>query len=68
MKSQDIQMTPAKVRGFEKPPPEPPPRVNIKGVQSLRGCEFFRCFVTNFSKILKSLAQLLFFNVKIKFY
>jgi len=66
VRSQEIQLAPEKVRSFKKPPPEPPPRVNIQGVH-FSGCEFYRCFITNFSKILKSLAQLLFFNVTIKF-
>ena len=67
LRSQEFQPAPTKVRSSEKPPPEPPPRVNVKRVQSFHGCEFYRCFVTNFSKILKSPTQLLFFNVIIKF-
>ena len=65
VRSQEIQLAPEKVRSSEKPPPEPPPRVNIQGVRFF-GCEFYRCFVTKFSKILKSIAQLLCISVTFK--
>ena len=61
--SQDVQMTPEKVRSAEKPPPQPPPHVNVKGVRSFRGAEFYRCFVTKFSKTAQVFAQLLLMDV-----
>ena len=67
MRSQEVQLTPAKVRSSEKPPPEPPPHGNIKGVQSFRGCEFYSCFITKFSKSTKYFDQLLLLDVTIKF-
>ena len=46
---------------------EPPPRMNIKGVQSFHGFEFYRCFITKFFKTTKYLDQLLLLDVTIKF-
>ena len=66
-RSQEIQLTPAKVRSSEKPPPEPPPHVNIKRVQSVDGCEFYRCFITKFSKSMKYIDQLLYLDATINF-
>jgi hypothetical protein len=58
--SQDVRMTPVKVRSGEKPPPEPPPYV--KGVRYFRGVEFYRCFITKFSKTAQALNSLLLIN------
>jgi hypothetical protein len=58
--SQDVRMTPVKVRSGEKPPPEPPPYV--KGVHYFRGVEFYRCFITKFSKTAQALNSLLLIN------
>ena len=55
--SQDVRMALVKVRNGEKPPPEPPPYV--KGVQNFRGIEFYRCFITKFSKTAQALSLLL---------
>lgn len=41
VRSQEIQLTPAKVRSSKKPPLEPPYE-NVKGVRPLRGSEFYR--------------------------
>ena len=67
VRSQEIQLTPEEVRSSEKPPPKPPPYVNVKRVQSFYGCEFYRCFITKFSKSTKYFDHLLLLDVTIKF-
>lgn len=56
-------MNSEKVWSVEKSPPEPPPHVNFKGVQSFCVVKFFRCFITKVSKTAQALARLLLTDV-----
>ncbi|XP_074374476.1 uncharacterized protein LOC141714880 [Apium graveolens] len=56
--NQDVRLAHEKVRSEDKPPPKPPPRMNVKGVFYYYGVEFFHCFITKFSKSTHASAQL----------